>query len=265
MSQENSRSVLGSSPSLVPAALPETPSSKHEGSSTPSVKNIVLVHGAFADGSSWYKVIPLLQEMGYTVSAAQNPLLSLAEEVASTRRTIALMEGPVILVGHSWGGAVITEAGDIPQVAGLVYIAAYAPEPGESANDASGPYGWTEGQKQIRVDGDNFATISAKGMFEYITEGLPESERAFALSVQGQSYGPLFSEKLAVAAWEGKPTWCLISERDQMLPPAMEEAMAKRMGALLTRALPTCHMVIQQEPAQVAALIDEAAKSALAH
>jgi pimeloyl-ACP methyl ester carboxylesterase len=107
------------------------------------VKNVVLVHGAFADGSSWSKVIPLLQEMGYHVVAVQNPTTSLADEVAFTQRIIALQDGPVILVGHSWGGAVITQAGDDSKVAALVYVTAYAPEAGQSANDARAPFGWT--------------------------------------------------------------------------------------------------------------------------
>src|SRR5271155_4691038 len=141
-----------------------------------SVKNIVLVHGAFADGSSWSKVIPLLQEMGYHEVAVQNPMTSLADEVAFTKRIIALQDGPLILVGHSWGGAVITQAGDDPKVAALVYITAYAPEVGQSANDASSPFGWTAGQKQISVDNEKFATISFEGMLEYIAEGLPMAE-----------------------------------------------------------------------------------------
>jgi len=254
-------SVLRNGTDLALAALPTAPLF---GQKTPvtSIKNIVLVHGAFADGSSWYKVIPILQELGYHVAAVQNPTTSLAEEVASTKRIIALQDGPVILVGHSWGGAVITQAGDDPKVVGLVYIAAYAPEIGESANDASNPFGWTEGQKQIRLDDGKFATVTPEGMFEDITEGLPMAERKLALAVQGQSYAPLFDEKLTVAAWKTKPTWFLISANDRMLPPAMEIAAAKRMGAITT-TLPTCHMVIQQEPAKVAAVINEAARTAL--
>jgi pimeloyl-ACP methyl ester carboxylesterase len=226
------------------------------------VRNIVLVHGAFADGSSWSKVIPLLQEMDYHVVAVQNPITSLADEVVFTKRLIALQDGPVILVGHSWGGAVITQAGDDPKIAALVYVAAYAPEVGESANDASGPYGWTEGQKQIRVDSEKFATVTPEGMLEYIAEALPMPERKLALAVQGQSFGPMFDEKLTVAAWKTKPTWFLVSERDRMLPPAMEAAAAKKMGAITT-TLPACHMVILEDPAAVAAMIDDAARNAL--
>jgi pimeloyl-ACP methyl ester carboxylesterase len=226
------------------------------------VKNIVLVHGAFADGTSWSKIIPLLEAEGYNVVAVQNPLTSLADDVAATKRIIALQDGPVLLVGHSWGGAVITQAGDDPKVAGLVYVAAYAPEVGQSANDASTPFGWTEGQKQIRVDGEKFATVTSEGMLEDIAQGLPMAERKLALAVQGQSYGPMFDEKLTVAAWKTKPSWAIISAKDRMLPPAMEESAAKKMGAVTT-TLPTCHMVILEEPAKVAAVINEAAKQAL--
>jgi pimeloyl-ACP methyl ester carboxylesterase len=182
--------------------------------------------------------------------------------VAAAKRIIALQDGPVLLVGHSWGGAVITQAGDDPKVAGLVYVAAYAPEVGQSANDASTPFGWTEGQKQIRVDGEKFATVTSEGMLEDIAQGLPMAERKLALAVQGQSYGPMFDEKLTVAAWKTKPSWAIISAKDRMLPPAMEESAAKKMGAVTT-TLPTCHMVILEEPAKVAAVIDEAAKQAL--
>src|SRR5271170_5807795 len=174
-------------------------------------KNIVLVHGAFADGTSWSKVIPLLEAKGYHVVAVQNPLTSLADDVAATKRIIALQDGPVILAGHSWGGAVITQAGDDPKVAGLVYVAAYAPEAGQSANDASKPFGWTEGQKQIRLDSEKFATLTPEGMLEDVTQGLPMAERKLALAVQGQSYGHMFDEKLTVAAWKTKPTWAIIS------------------------------------------------------
>jgi len=226
------------------------------------VKNIVLVHGAFADGSSWTKVIAELIGMGFNPVAVQNPLTSLAEEVGFTKRIIALQDGPVILVGHSWGGAVITQAGDDPKVAALVYIAAYAPDVGQSANDASTPYGWTEGQKQIQVDAQKFVSLSPQGMFEDVTENLPVAERRLALAVQGQSYGPMFDEKLTIAAWKKKPCWALVSAHDRMLPPAMEATAAKTMGARTT-SLPTCHMVIMEAPKEVAAVIADAARHAL--
>jgi pimeloyl-ACP methyl ester carboxylesterase len=231
-------------------------------SATSIVKNIVLVHGAFADGTSWSKIIPLLEAEGYNVVAVQNPLTSLADDVAFTKRIIALQDGPVILVGHSWGGAVITQAGDDPKVAGLVYVAAYAPEAGQSANDASAPFGITEGQKQIRLDSEKFATMTLQGIVEDFAQGLPMAQRKLVFAVQGQSYGPMFDEKLTVAAWKTKPSWVVISANDRMLPPAMEEASAKKMGATPT-TLPTCHLAMLEEPAKVAAVIDDAAKKSL--
>src|SRR5215475_1778295 len=132
-------------------------------SQQPPVKNIVLVHGALADGSSWSKVIPLLEKRKFHVVAVQNPLTSLSDDANATRRIIAMQDGPVILVGHSWGGAVITEAGDDPKVVGLVYVAAYAPEVGMSANETSAPFGSTPGQKAIKVDDHHFAWMSDEG------------------------------------------------------------------------------------------------------
>src|SRR5205823_7468638 len=130
-----------------------------------------------------------------------------------------------------------------------------------SANEASSVFGWTEGQKQIRVNSEKFATITSEGMLEDIAEGLPMAERKLALAVQGQAYGPMFDEKLTVAAWKNKPTWAIVSSKDRMLPVEMEEAAAKRMGAVIT-TLSACHMVILQEPAKVAAVIDQAARKA---
>jgi hypothetical protein len=128
----------------------------------------------------------------------------------------------VILVGHSWCGAVITQAGEDPKVAGLVYVAAYAPDVGQSANDASTPFGLTEGQKQIRIDDQKFAYMTSDGIFQDFAQGLPVPERKLVLAVEGESYGPMFSEKLTVAAWKSRPSWVIISANDRMLQPAME-------------------------------------------
>jgi pimeloyl-ACP methyl ester carboxylesterase len=228
------------------------------------VKNIVLVHGAFADGTSWNKVIPDLEARGYHVVAVQNPLTSLADDVSATKRIIALQDGPVILVGHSWGGVVITQAGDDPKVAGLVYIAAYAPDVGQSANEASTPYGITEGQRQIRVDSQKFATMTPEGILNDFAQGLPIAERKLVLAVQGQSYGPMFDEKITTAAWKTKPSWVVVSSKDRMLPPAMESAEEKRLNASVT-VLPTCHVAMLEEPGKVAAVIADAANKSRWH
>jgi len=160
-------------------------------------------------------------------------------------------------------GAVIAQSGDDPKVVGLVYVVAYVPEVGQSANDASSPFGWTEGQKQIRLDGLKFATLTSQGMLEDVTEGLPIEERKLAFAVQGQSYARMFDEKLTVAAWKTKPTWAIVSAKDRMLPPGMEEASAKKIRAVTT-TLSMCHMVILGKPSEVARVIDKAVTNALA-
>lgn len=222
------------------------------------VKNIVLVHGAFADGTSWAKVIPILESRGFHVVAVQNPLTSLSADVDATRRIIAMQDGPVVLVGHSWGGAVITEAGDDPKVAGLVYVAAYAPDVGMSANDTSKPFGPTPGQNAIQVDSQHFAWMSKEGILNCFADGLPMAERLLVLAVQGQIYGPMFDEKLTHAAWKSKPSWHVIATKDHTLSPAMEEAGAKKAGGVAI-SIPTCHVAMLQEPEKVADLIMEAA------
>jgi pimeloyl-ACP methyl ester carboxylesterase len=249
--------VLAGGVGLGTALSSVTPGQPQQG----PVKNIVLVHGAFADGTSWSKVIPILEARGFHVVAVQNPLTSLADDADATRRTIAMQEGPVILVGHSWGGAVITEVGDDPKVAGLVYVAAWMPEIGTSANQTSEPFGPTPVLKQIKVDAQHFASLSEEGVISDFADGLPMSERRLVLAVQGQTYGPMFDEKLTHAAWKSKPSWHVISMNDRTLSPAMEEDAAKRSGGVAVK-LPTCHVAMLQEPQQVADVITEAAKGA---
>jgi len=227
------------------------------------VKNILLVHGAFADGTSWGKVIPILEKRGFHVVAVQNPLTSLADDANATRRLLALQDGPVILAGHSWGGAVITEVGDDPKVVGLVYVAAFVPELGASANQTGEPFGPTPGQKAIKVDAQHFAWMSEEGVINAFADGLPMAERRLVLAVQGQIYAPMFDEKLTHAAWKSKPSWHVISMKDHTLSPAMEEDGAKRSGGVAVK-LPTCHVAMLQEPEKVADVITEAARRAAA-
>jgi pimeloyl-ACP methyl ester carboxylesterase len=262
MTYQTARITFIAGVSVAFALIPFRPLPAQRVPSTPGVRNIVLVHGAFADGTSWSKVIPVLEARGYHVVAVQNPLTSLTDDVAATTRLIALQDGPVLLVGHSWGGAVITQAGDDPKVAGLVYVTAYAPDAGQSANDASAPFGVTEGQKQIRVDGNRFASMTLQGVVDDIAEGLPMADRQMFFAVQGQSFGPMFDEKLTVAAWKTRPVSVVVSSNDRMLPPAMELLLAKKLGLTAT-ILSTCHLSILEQPEKVADVIDHAAKSAL--
>jgi pimeloyl-ACP methyl ester carboxylesterase len=260
MIHEIIRATLATGAALALAVMPTLVAAQRP--TQQKVKNIVLVHGAFADGTSWSKVIPILEARGYHVTAVQNPLTSLTDDVAATKRILALQDGPTILVGHSWGRAVITVAGDDPKVAGLVYVAAYAPDAGASANETSTPFGVTPGQKAITVDAQHFASLSPVGVFESFAQGLPMQDRRLVLAVQGQSYGPMFDEKVTVASWKSKPSWHIISSQDRMLPPAMEEAGAKKTHGKAV-VLQTCHVAMLQEPEKVADVIDEAATHAL--
>src|SRR5256884_5214761 len=146
---------------IIPSLAGNRPSS--ETAAAPTVRNVVLVHGAFADGSSWAKVIPLLEAKGLHVTAVQNPLSSLADDVAATRRAIARQDGPVILVGHSWAGMVISEAGNDPKVAGLVYVAAIVPDEGQAASDVLKPYAPGPGLAKPKPDVPGFLSLPRKG------------------------------------------------------------------------------------------------------
>src|SRR6202142_3071890 len=165
------------------------------------IKNIVLVHGAWADGSSWAKLIPLLQSKGLHVLCLQNPLTSFADDVAATKRIIDAQDGPVLLVGHSYGGAVITEAGNNPKVVGLVYVAAFAPDQGESAGSLAKPYGPTPGGAEIRPIEDGFLVITPKGILEDFAQDLPLAEKTDLIATQGATQGAALGATITTAAW----------------------------------------------------------------
>jgi pimeloyl-ACP methyl ester carboxylesterase len=225
------------------------------------VKNIVLVHGAFADGSSWSKVIPLLQAKGYNVVAVQNPLSSLADDVTATKRALAQARGPVILVGHSWAGMVVSEVGNDPKVAALVYISALVPKKGQSAADTTKGYPTAPGSAQAKPDASGYLSLTRKGVDEDFVPELPAVERAVVYATQGPWNSTALAEKVANPAWQSKPSWLIADANDRMVPPQYEKDIAKHIHAKLT-VLPAGHVPMLSLPARVAAVIIDAANSA---
>jgi pimeloyl-ACP methyl ester carboxylesterase len=225
------------------------------------VKNIVLVHGAFADGSSWSKVIPLLQAKGYNVIAVQNPLSSLADDVAATKRVLEQTNGPVILVGHSWAGMVISEAGSDPKVAGLVYISALVPKKGQSAADTTKGYPTAPGSAQAKPDAAGYLSLTRKGIDEDFVPELPAGQRGIVYATQGPWNSAALSERVLNPAWQSKPSWLIADANDRMVPPQYEQDIAKHIHARLT-ILPSGHVPMLSMPDRVVAVIIDAADSA---
>jgi pimeloyl-ACP methyl ester carboxylesterase len=232
----------------------------HTGSPAPRIRNVVLVHGAFADGSSYDKVIPLLQAQGLRVTAVQNPLSSLADDVAATKRALALQDGPVILVGHSWAGMVISEAGNDPKVAGIVYIAAIVPDEGQSANDVLKPYPPTPGLGHMAPDAAGYLSLTRQGIEEDFVPDLPAPERAVVFVTQGPWNSTALNEKVPNPAWKSKPSW-FIAVNDRILPADYELALAKHINAKTTK-LASGHVPMLSQPKAVAAVIIDAANKA---
>lgn len=221
------------------------------------MKNIVLVHGAFADGLSYAKIIPLLEAKGYHVTAVQNLLTSLADDVAATKRALAQQDGPVLLVGHSWGSMVISNAGNDPKVAGLVYIAA-DPDPNQSLGELT-KNAPTVGLKQIKAN-DGFLSLTPQRINEDFTQDLTPTERKVIIATQ-QPVAAAFGEKMATAAWQPKPSWYIVASQHHMISPALEAEMTGRIKAT-TLTLNTSHVPMLSQPEKVAAFIESAAKKA---
>jgi pimeloyl-ACP methyl ester carboxylesterase len=224
----------------------------------PAPKTVVLVHGAWADGSSWDKVIPLLLAKGFKVVAVQNPLTSLADDVAATKRVLDAQTGPVVLVGHSWGGMVITQAGDDPKVAALVYVAAFAPDEGQAASDLGKDLPPPPGLSSAHPDASGFLWMTPEGVARDFAPDLPAAQTKVMAATQGPISGKTFDEKVSTAAWRTKPSWYVVAEKDRMIQPDLERAMAKKIKASTT-ALPTSHVAMLSRPKDVAAVILQAA------
>ena len=232
-----------------------------DAATAPPIKNIVLVHGAFADGSSWARVIPILQAKGYNVTAVQNPLTSLADDVAATQRALALQDGPVILVGHSWAGVVITEAGMDPKVVGLVYVAAFAPDRGEAIGDLGKAYPPPPALAAPIVDKEGFLSLSTDAVVKHFASDLPASEARVVAATQGPINGSAFGAKVSGVAWKTKPSWYIVSKLDGAIAPDEERFFAKRMKATTTE-LNASHVAMLSQPKAVAAVIMDAAAKA---
>ena len=229
-------------------------------SQTTGPTTVILVHGAFADGSSWNGVIPILQAKGLKVVAVQNPLTSLADDVASVRRAIALQNGPIVLVGHSWGGTVITEAGNDDRVRALVYVAAFAPSPGETTGELGKNYPAPPGLANPVVDASGFLTLSPETVAQHFAQDLSPEQASLIAATQGAVRGANFEEAVSTAAWQTKPSWYIVAEQDHMIDPRLEQDFAKKIKAQVT-SLPTSHVPMISRPQEVAAVIVEAAEA----
>ncbi len=223
----------------------------------PRVKNVVLVHGAWADGSSWAEVIPRLQAAGLKVTAVQNPLTSLKDSVEATRRALAEQDGPTVLVAHSWGGTVISEVGTDPKVTALVYIAARAPDADEDfvALSAKFPTGPVRAGVQ---EHDGFTKLSEDAFLKYFANGVDPEKAKVLYAVQWPTAASIFAGRTTVAAWRSKPSWYAVSKLDQTINPDLERFLAKRMNAT-TVELEAGHLSLVSHPKEVADLILAAA------
>lgn len=230
-------------------------------SADPTTKNVVLVHGGFVDGSGWQGVYDELTKDGYRVTIVQNPTVLLEEDVMATRWVLDGQDGPVVLVGHSYGGVVVSEAGNHPNVAALVYIAAFAPDKGESVETliADPPPGAPV--PPILPPRDGFLLLDREKFADSFAGDLPAQEAAFMADSQVPWGVNALAGQVTEPAWRHKPSWYLVATDDKMIPPPAQRAMSERAGAKVVEA-PGSHSIYVSQPAAVAALIKDAANGA---
>lgn len=219
--------------------------------------NVVLVHGAWADGSSWAEVIPYLQAAGLQVTSVQNPLTSLADDVAATRRALARQDGPTVLVGHSWAGTVISEAGADPKVTALVYVAARAPDAGEDFAALASTFPMMPVRAGVETH-DGYSVVSEKAFLDYFANGVPARQAQALYAVQQPIAADLFAGKTTLAAWQSKPSWYAVSRDDRTTSPDLQRFLAERMNAT-TVELDSGHLSLVSHPREIADMILEAA------
>ena len=223
------------------------------GAAPVTARHVVLVHGAYADGSSWADVIPILQAAGLEVTSVQNPLTSLDDDVAATRRALDLHDGPTVLVGHSWAGTVISQAGGDPRVSALVYAAARAPEIGEDYAALAARFPTPPASAGIFHSG-GFAQLDERAFLEDFAGGVDPVRARVLYAVQGRIADTLFASRTTVAAWRAKPCWYAVSKQDRTTSPDLERFVAQRMGAT-TIEIDGGHLAIVTHPVEIADLI----------
>jgi pimeloyl-ACP methyl ester carboxylesterase len=227
------------------------------------IRNIVLVHGAWVDGSGWKGVYDILVKDGYNVSIVQEPLMSFQEDVAAVRRVLAQQDGSCILVGHSYGGAVITEAGTDPSVVGLVYVAAHMPEAGESeAGDGKRFPSDLSKSTAIKKTADGFTYLDPAQFHEYFAADLPAEQAAFMARSQVFIAAANFNAVITTPAWRSKPSWMLVPTKDRTINPDLERWYARRANSQKVEVSGASHAVYVSRPKEVAALIEDAASHA---
>ncbi len=224
-----------------------------------TAKSAILVHGAWADGSSWAKVIPQLTAQGLVATAIQMPLTNFADDVATLRRAIALAEPPVVLVGHSYGGAVITEAGRDEKVSALVYVAAFAPAAQESAASLGQTVDPAPMSAELRPDASNFLKITQTGIRQHFAQDLSDDEKTVLFATQGPTAVASLTGTISEPAWQSKPSWYLLASEDHAIQPTLQRIMAKRMRATVTEVR-SSHVAMLSHPRTAVKLILEAAQ-----
>jgi pimeloyl-ACP methyl ester carboxylesterase len=224
---------------------------------TNTAATVVLVHGAWADASSWSQVIPILMAGGLSVVAAQLPLSSVEDDVAATKRVMADLKGPIVLVGHSWGGMAVTEAGVDPRVSALVYVAAFAPDVGESGSGLIGEHPAPPALSTIVTNSAGFVYQTAEGFISNVAPDLPAQDAKVMAVTQGPLAAAAFGQAAKTAAWKEKPSWYVLSANDRVVSPPLQAAVSRRMGAKVT-TLQSGHMSLISHAPQVAKVILEA-------